>query len=382
MHDEVSAGTPRGDRQRIVAGTAAYSRADPGPRVISASWGSATDVGLVRQHNEDDYLAQFPVFLVADGMGGRAAGEVASGLTSVRFRDLATSGQITVDAVSRALQESNNQVFERADQSEELKGMGTTAVGLVYVEDRSQEIWLVFNVGDSRLYRWYQGSLVQVTTDHTEVQELVDMGSITADEAKSHPLRHVITRAVGTDPSVEPDIWLLPPVPGERFLLCSDGLTGEVADEEIALVLSTENDPTMAATRLVEKAIAAGGHDNVTVVVIDVFGGDSEDLSDTSPGRHGSTAPVEHSGNDVPPTEMVGSEEVAEPAVSLIVDVPRSEQSESTEVPLPLESVPDMINDVPSAGTSSGKSTGSGGSQDGRPSVGSGDEVEEGGSDV
>ena len=93
----MSAGTPRGDRQRIVAGTAAYSRADPGPRVISANWGSATDVGLVRQHNEDDYLAQFPVFLVADGMGGRAAGEVASGLTSVRFRDLATSGQIIKD---------------------------------------------------------------------------------------------------------------------------------------------------------------------------------------------------------------------------------------------------------------------------------------------
>ena len=255
--------------------------------MISANWGSATDVGLVRKHNEDAYYAQFPVFVVADGMGGRAAGEVASGLTSTRFRELAALEDITVDEVNRALAEANESVHEHSGTETRLAGMGTTAVGLVQVTDRDQQLWLVFNVGDSRLYRMYQGSLVQVTTDHTEVQEMVDLGSISSEEAKVHPLRHVVTRAIGTDASVEADVWLLPPVPGERFLLCSDGLTGELADTMIASVLDEQSDPAVAALRLVEQAVSSGGHDNVTVVVVDVYADADEDLDDTSPGRNG-----------------------------------------------------------------------------------------------
>ncbi len=286
--------------------------------MISTNWGSATDVGLVRQHNEDAFFAQFPVFVVADGMGGRAAGEVASGLTSTRFGELAATGPITTDEVNRALVDANERVHDHSGTADHLDGMGTTAVGLVHVTDRHQELWLVFNVGDSRLYRLHQGTLEQVTTDHTEVQEMIDVGTISPEEATVHPLRHVITRAIGTDDSVEPDIWLLTPVPGERFLLCSDGLTGEVTDSDITDVLATQVDPTMAAVRLVEKAIASGGHDNVTVVVVDVYSDDQEDLRDTAPGRSSNRADaliaVPFDGDEA--TEMADA--------PVIVDVPTS----------------------------------------------------------
>jgi PPM family protein phosphatase len=314
--------------------------------VISTNWGSATDVGLVRQHNEDSFLAQFPVFLVADGMGGRAAGEVASSLTSVRFRELAATGRITVDEVNRALVEANERVHDQSNQADQLEGMGTTAVGLVHVHDRSQDLWLVFNVGDSRLYRWHQGSLEQVTTDHTEVQELLELGSISSKEVSSHPLRHVITRAIGTDASVEPDIWLLPPVPGERFLLCSDGLTGEVPDHDIASILAGEENPTLAATRLVERAVAAGGHDNVTVVVVDVCSDEFEDVKDTSPTRTDEGLVPDDDGTSIITVPFERLAVVAEPAEAVIVDVPGSDfdgrTKEGVDLPAMIDSVPEI----------------------------------------
>jgi serine/threonine protein phosphatase PrpC len=315
--------------------------------VISTNWGSATDVGLVREHNEDAFFAQFPVFVVADGMGGRAAGEVASGLTSKRFRELASGGPITVDEVNRALVDANGLVHDHSGTAAQLDGMGTTAVGLVHVTDKLQDLWLVFNVGDSRLYRLYQGTLEQVTTDHTEVQEMIDLGSISPDEAKVHPLRHVITRAVGTDDLVDPDIWLLTPVPGERFLLCSDGLTGEVTDAAIAEVLASEGDPALAAVRLVEKAVASGGHDNVTVVVVDVFADDQEDLRDTAPGRS-----VDRS--DALIAVPFDREETAESAeLPVIVDVPTS-VGRPEAGPRPDGRVQMMIDAVPELDTTGG----------------------------
>lgn len=286
--------------------------------MISTNWGSATDIGLVRQYNEDSFLAQFPVFLVADGMGGRAAGEVASNLTSVRFRELAASGNVTAEQVNRALIEVNEQILVQSNEADEFEGMGTTAVGLVHINDGPQELWLIFNVGDSRIYRWYAASLDQVTIDHTEVQEMIDLGQLASEDAHVHPLRHVITKAVGTDDTVEPDIWLFPPVAGERFLLCSDGLTSELSDREIAAVLNRESDPILAATRLVEKAVAAGGHDNITVVVIDVFDEDSEELSITSPGRadSGFSPPAFVRGDPVSPAERGSLLEVPQPEVA------------------------------------------------------------------
>jgi len=238
--------------------------------MITTSWGAASDIGLTRAHNEDALFAQFPIFVVADGMGGHAAGEIASSIASRHMGALATEDALTIDRISKTIQRANEAIVVAAQEADELRGMGTTIVGITLVEDRDQELWLVFNVGDSRLYRLFNDELELVTTDHSEVQELVDEGAISVSDAKHHAHRNVITRALGLEPSVEPDFWLLPPAPGERFLLCSDGLTTELEDEEIAVVLGSEENPTVAASRLVEQAVSSGGRDNVTVVVIDV----------------------------------------------------------------------------------------------------------------
>ena len=236
----------------------------------TATWGSATSIGLVRANNEDAVLADFPVFIVADGMGGAAAGEVASALASAAFRELGGADELSVATVSQAIELANRSVVEAAASIQGWAGMGTTLVGLALVREGDRDAWFAFNVGDSRLYRFYEGELAQVTKDHSEVQALIDRGVISAEEARSNPHRHVITRVVGIDSTVEPDCWMMPPVAGERFLICSDGLTGDVDDDGIAAVLASEPDPSAAAARLVETAVGSGGRDNITVVVVDV----------------------------------------------------------------------------------------------------------------
>lgn len=275
--------------------------------MISTNWGAATDTGLVRHENQDAFFAQMPVFVVADGMGGHAAGALASSLAVGEFEALqATGGTPTVEAIARSIDGANRRILAEATVGSAAEGMGTTVVGLALVSDREQDLWLVFNVGDSRLYRLSEGSLIQITTDHSEVQELVESGAITVEAARHHPERNVITRAVGVGDGVAPDFWLRPPEAGERFLLSTDGLTGEVGDDEIRRVLVDEADPSLAALRLVERAIAAGGHDNVTAVVVDVLtvndrpgedGGDTArsrpTQSDDAPdGRGGVDGPV------------------------------------------------------------------------------------------
>lgn len=240
--------------------------------MISTNWGAATDTGLVRHENQDAFFAQMPIFVVADGMGGHAAGALASSLAVGEFQSLqAAGGQPTVDEIALAIDGANRRIRAEATVGSGAEGMGTTVVGLALVSDRDQDLWLVFNVGDSRLYRLSDGTLIQITTDHSEVQELVEAGAITAEAARHHPERNVITRAVGVGEDVAPDFWLRPPEQGERFLLSSDGLTGEVDDDAIRQVLVDEADPSVAALRLVERAISAGGHDNVTAVVVDVL---------------------------------------------------------------------------------------------------------------
>jgi len=252
--------------------------------MISTKCGAATDTGLVRRQNEDSLLAQFPLFVVADGMGGHAAGEVASGITVDSFQELLTSGRsLEVGDLAETIDAANRRVFENA-ASKDSRGMGTTVVGLALISERGQQLWLVFNVGDSRLYRWMDHSLTQVTVDHSEVQELIDDGSLSSNDARNHPNRHIITRAIGIEEVVEPDFWLLPAVSGERFLLSSDGLSSEVSDEVIGSVLAEEPVPEQAAQRLIDLALAAGGHDNVTVVVIDVSA-DAQSLEDEDTAR-------------------------------------------------------------------------------------------------
>lgn len=231
--------------------------------------GVATHVGTVREVNEDSVLVTPRVFVVADGMGGHAAGDVASAIVVRRLEGLAGRERVTADDVRAELMAANLDVLTAARRDPLRAGMGTTVAGLAIVDAAGTPHWALFNIGDSRVYRLVDGRLTQLTTDHSEVAELVEAGVITAQQALTHPLRHVVTRAVGTRPGPAADLWVFPPTVGERFLICSDGLPLELADREIAAVLTANADPQQAADALVGRAVAAGGRDNVSVVVID-----------------------------------------------------------------------------------------------------------------
>ena len=246
--------------------------------MTAVRWGAASETGPVRSLNEDSLLARGSVFVVADGMGGHAAGEVASRLAVDEFAELADAdAPVQPAAVLGALARANAAILDVAAQDPARRGMGTTVVGLALVEDGGREYWLAFNVGDSRLYRYHEARLEQLSVDHTEVQELVAAGLITAERSRAHPRHHVLTRALGTDPAPAVDTWMFVPVPGERFLLCSDGLVGELTDDQIAAVLAETGDPATAAERLVTTAVEAGGRDNVTVIVVQVLQEDGHD---------------------------------------------------------------------------------------------------------
>jgi protein phosphatase len=229
--------------------------------------GAATSTGRVRRVNEDSYLAAPPLFAVADGMGGHDAGEVASAVAIDVLARYARGGPLSVDAVLAALDEANRAVIGRGEADR----MGTTVTGLASLVTPAGSQLMVFNVGDSRVYRLAGDQFGQLTVDHSEVQELVLAGAITPEQARSHPRRNIVTRALGSDFVVRPDHWLLPPLAGDRYLVCSDGLTGELTDEEI-LPLLLADDPQQAAEALVAAADEAGGHDNTTVIVVDVAG--------------------------------------------------------------------------------------------------------------
>lgn len=245
--------------------------------------GAATDTGRVRSLNEDSALAEGGIFVVADGMGGHAAGEVASGIVVETMRELATRADLTADDITRQLVLANQRILAAVDAHPEDKGMGTTATGLALVTAGGADHWAVFNVGDSRVYRSIGGVLTQVTVDHSEVQELVEAGVITREEARVHPARNVVTRSLGTDYAYQPDVWVLPPYAGERFVICSDGLTNELPDERVREILHQHPEPQIAAEELVRAAVEAGGRDNVTVVVVNLDGAMGDDLSVTSP---------------------------------------------------------------------------------------------------
>jgi protein phosphatase len=251
-----------GKRRQLGDGTS-YS-------MIALNWGTASDTGLVRQRNEDSLLAALPVFAVADGMGGHAAGDVASALTIGLLRELTTHAPLSADELKNAIEAANNAVISKSSSSEAMRGMGTTLVGIALVGGEGDERWMAFNVGDSRLYRLADGSLTQVSRDHSEVQELLDEGAISESEARRSPVRNVVTRAIGTSETLDVDYWMLDPEPGERFMICSDGLTSELTKDQMIVTLLESPDPAMAANRLVEQALAAGGHDNVSVIVVDV----------------------------------------------------------------------------------------------------------------
>lgn len=232
--------------------------------MIRFGHGVATDVGRVRKVNEDSYLASPPLYAVADGMGGHGAGDIASALAIDVLTPYARL-PLSVSVVLAALDEANEAII-RGDQG---PGMGTTIAGLALLDPAEGSQLMVFNVGDSRVYRLAEGRLDQVTVDHSEVQELVRLGAITREQARTHPRRNIITRALGGAHDVRPDHWLLPPVTGDRYLVCSDGLNGELPDSALRELLMSGS-PQQAAEALVAAANEAGGHDNTTAVVVDV----------------------------------------------------------------------------------------------------------------
>jgi protein phosphatase len=238
-------------------------------------WGVATDAGR-RGDNEDRLFAEPPVFAVADGVGGRAAGEVASELAVAELRRLAGAA-IGPDAVLAAVRRANAAIRNGSIADRALTGMRTTLVGLVLVHADGEPHWMVVNVGDSRLYRLHRGRLERVTVDHSLVQTLVDRGEITEAEARFHPRRNVVTRVLGSHPDPQVDFWLRTPVPGERFLLCTDGLSEELGDEEIHRTLAGGQAPASTAVELARLAVLRGGRDNITVIVVDVMSPDDAD---------------------------------------------------------------------------------------------------------
>ncbi len=238
----------------------------------------ASDRGLVRQINEDSFVAVPPIFVVADGMGGHAFGDRASQTTARVLQDaLSTELPLRPAAVLSAVREANLRVQQIGE--EEFAGTTLAGIAMVRDTDESRPHWMAFNIGDSRIYLWNDGALTQLSVDHSAVQELVDHGLISVTEASQHPDRNIVTRAIGVAGDVDPDIWFLPGGGTQSFLICSDGLTKELDDEAIRAVLAQGDAVESAADRLVAAALAAGGADNVTVVFVE-----SELTDDTSTG--------------------------------------------------------------------------------------------------
>ncbi|QEO16284.1 serine/threonine-protein phosphatase [Agromyces intestinalis] len=230
-----------------------------------------SDVGRVRQVNEDAVLAEAPVYVVADGMGGHARGDAASRAALDTFRRHLEFGRpVRPEQVLDAIHSANTAVRALSAEGEEGTAVaGTTLAGVALVDagDAGGLLWMAFNVGDSRIYGWDGRHLAQVSVDHSAVQELVDAGVISPDEAERHPDRNVITRALGADDWVDPDVWLLPAAGRQVFLLCTDGLTKELDTESIARILAAGAHGS--AGELVDAAVARGGRDNVSVVVVE-----------------------------------------------------------------------------------------------------------------
>ena len=242
------------------------------------SIGAVTHVGRVRTGNEDAFIAQPLLVGVADGMGGHQAGEVASAIAVQMMRDRVGDGAPSLEAATAAVVAANTAIFKGARDNSEQRGMGTTLTALIVLDDDAADAirrFVLLNVGDSRTYLLRAGRLRRITVDHSYVQELVSTGHITEIEARTHPRRNNVTRALGIEASVRVDSWVLPFVKGDRYLLCSDGLVDEVDDSEIAEVLAAHRDAQRAAQALVDAANEHGGRDNTTVIVVDVLDGDT-----------------------------------------------------------------------------------------------------------
>ena len=232
--------------------------------------GSATDVGLRRKVNEDSLVVGHPMYAVADGMGGHEAGDKASQAVVAQLRAIVGREDLTPDDVADAIDAAHGSVRLVAEGRP--RGAGSTLTGAAIIIQHERPHWLIFNIGDSRVYRLRGHEFGQLTVDHSIAQELVDEGKLAREDMATYQGRNVITKAVGADYS-DADYWLYPVVSGEKLLLCSDGLSGEVTDEAMAGILIAEPDPQEAADALLALALENGGRDNVTVVVVEIVEG-------------------------------------------------------------------------------------------------------------
>jgi protein phosphatase len=236
---------------------------------ITIAWAATTDTGRRRAANEDSFVARSPLFAVADGMGGHSAGDLASAAVVTRLSEAITAEFLPPGDIERALEHATRDITTLAEDTE--LGVGTTVTGAVLTMLDGAPYFAVFNIGDSRVYQFEGNELNQVTVDHSVVQELVDAGRLSRWEAEHHPDSNIITRAVGFNAQPTPDIWMLPVRAGLRLLVCSDGLTKEVGDERIRMHLAAALSAHETAGALVDAALAAGGRDNITTIVIDVL---------------------------------------------------------------------------------------------------------------
>ncbi|HUA94292.1 MAG TPA: Stp1/IreP family PP2C-type Ser/Thr phosphatase [Acidimicrobiales bacterium] len=258
--------------------------------------GSATHVGRVRTVNEDRALESLTLFAVADGMGGHAGGEIAARLAIDTL-----TGEFgrnpSADGLVDAVHEANRVVWEHGHTDAALRGMGTTLIAAALVATDDGDRLVVANVGDSRAYRLHGHELVQLTTDHSVAEELVARGELSEAQAAVHPHRHILTRALGVAAQVDVDVWEMVPEEGDRFLLCSDGLSNEVSPERIGELVAQVRSPQEVAESLVRLANEAGGSDNITAVVLDVVVGDvTEHDGAASPVASATTAVATASG--------------------------------------------------------------------------------------
>lgn len=239
-----------------------------------------SDTGRRRRHNEDSYICNPPLFAVADGMGGAQAGEVASGLAAAVLGEADAEAGGGEERIAALIQEANRRVFQRSSEDAATSGMGTTMT--VALVDPPTGTIALGHVGDSRAYRVRGGALEQLTDDHSLVGELTRSGRLSAEEAVSHPQRSVITRALGTEPEVDVDTFTVEAEPDDVYLLCSDGLTDMVSDEQILALVAGSGDLETAARGLVDAANAGGGEDNITVVLFQIEGAGAVAVDETA----------------------------------------------------------------------------------------------------
>lgn len=236
---------------------------------VQLSWGTATHIGQ-REENQDRLLAVPPVFAVADGMGGHAAGAEAAQKAVDCLSATIGKPALTVEALQEAIRQADASIRALGEADPSMVGAGTTIAGVALVQDGEELCWAVFHIGDSRVYAWTPDSWEQVTVDHSLVQVLIESGHVAPENAAMHPQRNIVTRALGVGDGGDADVTILSVDVGRKFLICSDGLSNEVSDERLESSLSRDSSPDDVARQLVAEAVANGGRDNIAAVIVAV----------------------------------------------------------------------------------------------------------------